>query len=141
MTNQDQHRRRLIVLLDAASDAVMATSDADISAEVQIEQENPSERVALLQKMLADRIIVAKKQRLASARGKIDDAYQRSFTAIVTHTSAEMRTRINELMSRFVTPETRLTLAFRNGDDMSEADTASLLEDLELLANLQRGDS
>jgi hypothetical protein len=129
--------KKLNALLEAASDAVMAASDDEILAEAKQDHANPEARVAALRKMATERIAVAKRQRLAQARRAFDAARNPLSDATLARTVAQMQARIGELLSQYVAPENRLTLAFRNGEALSEADTASLLEDLEALAKLQ----
>jgi hypothetical protein len=145
MSSRADDCKKLNALLDAASDAVMETSDADILAEAKLRHEDPSARLAQLRKMASDRISVTKRQRLANARAAIDaaaEATSRATTPLVAaqRSAAQMRVRIGELLQQFAPQDTRLTLAFRNGEDMSDDDTASLLEDLEALARLQGKD-
>ena len=142
MNNPAENRKKLIALLDAASDAVMETSDQDILAEAKLRHENPAARAAHLRKAITDGIAGAKRQRLANARAAIDGANEDSaavnrFAMQGRRSIAQMQARIAELVKLFPPEDSRLTLAFRNGEDMTEDDTASLLEDLEELARMK----
>jgi len=142
MNDQAENRKKLIALLDAASDAVMETSDQDILAEAKLRHENPAARAEHLRKAITDRIASAKRQRLANARAAIDGANEdsstiSSFAMQGRRSIAQMQARIAELVKLFPPEDSRLTLAFRNGEDMTEDDTASLLEDLEELARMK----
>jgi hypothetical protein len=142
MNDPAENRKKLIALLDAASDAVMETSDQDILAEAKLRHENPAARAAHLRKAITDRIVSAKRQRLANARAAIDGANEdsatiSSFALQGRRSIAQMQARIAELLKLFPPADSRLTLAFRNGEEMTEEDTASLLEDLEALARVK----
>ncbi|MBL8517571.1 MAG: hypothetical protein SF172_04425 [Burkholderiales bacterium] len=129
-------------MLDAASDAVMETSDQDILAEAKLRHENPAARAAHLRKAISASIANAKRQRLASARAAIDGAREDasgigSYAIQRMRSITQMQERIAELLKQFPPQDSRLTLAFRNGEEMTQEDTASLLEDLEALARMK----
>lgn len=130
----------LDALLDAASDAVMASSDAEILAESKQEYPDPAARVKELRAMAAERIIASKKQRLSLARKALDAAQSQVQGLTKALTSEEMRARIQRLLPGSSSAGDWLTLAFRKGEDMSDADMQSLLEDLEDLARLNKKD-
>ena len=142
MNDQAKNRKKLIALLNAASDAVMETSEQDILAEAKLRHENPASRASHLRKAISASIANAKRQRLANARAaideaKVDSASTSTFSMPVRRSIAQMQARIAELLKVFPPEDSRMTLAFRNGEDMTEEDTASLLEDLETLARMK----
>lgn len=142
MTNEKLNRETLYALLDAASDAVLAASDEEILREAKQEHADPKSRVAQLRALADSNIILARKHRLALARKTLDMAVNRQSVVFSTGlTLAQMQARVSELLSRNFGTQNRLTLAFRNGEEMSEADIASLLEDLEALAGRERNES
>lgn len=142
MSRHRVDRRKLNALLDAASDAAMATSDAEILAEARLEYAAHDARIDDLRNMVNERIVIAKKQRLIAARQKIDAAsVGKTMVTSVVGKMSEMRARAAELLASVAAPETKMTVAFRNGEEMSEPDMASLIEDLEILVTMQRKES
>ena len=121
-------------LLDAAADAVMASSDSEILEEARQIYSDPDARVQDLRAMAIERIASAKRQRLLRARAELDATPERNTRVTKPAWTQELRSRINALLPNPSSMEDRLTLAFRNGEQMSDADLESLLEDLEELA-------
>lgn len=134
MTTRRSEKEVLDALLDQAVDATFETSDADILAEAKQEYANPSAHVAELRAMAAEKMALAKKSRLSTARAALDAATGQVQSMVQQLSLPELRARIQSLLPGTASAEDRLTLAFRNGEDMSEADLQSLLEDLEELA-------
>lgn len=139
MNKQKQDYDTLNFLLDAASDAAMAMSDSEILDEAVQDHADPKARVTQLRALAAENVALAKKRRLARARNALDSAKNPPVaTSGGIQALTQMRTRISELLAQNFGSQNKLTLAFRNGEEMSETDIASLLEDLEELAARQQ---
>ena len=134
MNNEELYiREQLNRLSDELVDNIINTSDAEILKEVEEDYGDPSFVANRVREMLKKSRIKAGKNRLQSAREELKRGEGK-------HQKRVVETSIyKEELSKFLreSPEfgDKLTLAARDGKEISEEDAKGILEDLEELKN------
>jgi len=127
-------REQLNRLSDELIDNLIKTPDKEILKEVEEEYGDPSFLANRAREILKKSQIKAGKNRLQSAReelSKSENKVQKEVENISDSKGA---------LSRFLreNPEIDITLAARNGKEISEEDAKGILEDLEELKSIQK---
>lgn len=113
-------------------DDILNMTDDEILAEVAADGENPKQ-IAQETKDIFDRAVTAcGKAKLAAARKSILSDRQKGFKVIQLDPGSA-RQRLEDILRQHPETRSKLTLAARNGEGLSDSDVFSMLEDLEEL--------
>lgn len=121
-------------LTDALVEDILATPDADLLKEERDAGNDPSE-VAKAARALYERAsILSAKKKLQAAKAALRAERRPRMEAPVRELDpAVARARLNALLEQHPETKTKLTMAARKGEGLSDADVQSMLEDLEEL--------
>ena len=128
--------KRMAALVEAIMDDIMTTPDDQILAEFAEDGIDPAASAARMRSAVLAKLRAAKRARLDKARETYQQMAQR--TASTSRPSLEeMRRRAMELIRGGAGGT--LALAFRNGQELTDADLESLWDDLRELGLLDDG--
>ena len=143
MTKKQTDDDTLKAIRDLASEEVMSLSDAEIRARAKDEKIDIEKNASTIRERLGEQISSARRGRLQAARENLNALNQKvaSYGASVSMSIEDVKARLAEIVaSGMMAKNSQLTLAYRNGGEMSEDDMRSLLADYEeLLAKKQNG--
>ncbi len=132
MTDPKSDRAALARLADALVEDIFNASDQDILAEMQEDGEDPAAVAAEFQKIFEKAKANVAKRRLAAA--KAGAAASRRRTAdVVRLDPAEARRTLERALARDPETASKLTLAARKVEALSDEDVRGMLEDLDEL--------
>ncbi len=130
MSENRSSRADLDRLADALVEDILTASDDEILAEAREDYGDPAAVAAEVHEIYERAILLAKKNRLAAAR----DAVRRNNARgrkLVHLEPREARLRLEAALAK--DPNAKMTLAAREGKELSDADVLGMLEDLEAL--------
>lgn len=132
MTDPKSDRAALDRLADVLVEEILNASDQDILAEVKEDGEDPAAIAAEVQTVFENARAKVAKRRLAAA--KAGAAASRRRTAdVVRLDPAEARRTLERALARDPETASKLTLAARKGETLSDEDVRGMLEDLDEL--------
>lgn len=132
MTDPKSDRAALDRLADALAEDILSASDQDILTEVKEDGEDPAAIAAEVQTVFENAKAKVAKRRLAAA--KAGAAASRRRTAdVVRLDPAEARRTLELALARDPETASKLTLAARKGEALSDEDVRGMLEDLDEL--------
>ncbi|MBL0208781.1 MAG: hypothetical protein IPP84_12800 [Propionivibrio sp.] len=134
--NKDVAGKRMSALAEAVMDDVMATPDDQILAEFAEDGIDPAASAARMRSAALAKLRAAKRARLDKARETYQQATKRA-AAPSRPPLEEMRRRAMELIRGGAGGT--LALAFRNGQELTDADLESLWDDLRELGLFDDG--
>jgi|GEM_PF-1598838 hypothetical protein len=120
---------KLKVLRAAVADEILSMSDDEILSDAKNAGIDPKEVGSSMRTKALDIIANARKQRLKDARKRLDIAKTVS-TVKRPAVDIEIEEKKRRILALFASPNSRLSLAFRNGERQSESDWESLWDDL-----------
>ncbi len=138
MTHPKNDVERLQSLIDAVEESILSASDEEIVEDVRLEGRDPQAAAGAVRSMIGAQIKAQRQQKLKAARA----GYVRTSTKIRSPLArlgdpAARRTFLDNLLSRRDDLPDGLTMAFREGKEMSDDDVSSLLDDLANLGLLE----
>jgi hypothetical protein len=146
MSKSHSESDELKAIRDLASDEIMSLSDSEIRSRAKDEQVDIDKNASTIRNFLKERIASSKQNRLQQARASLNAVNETSpsYELDPAISADDLRTRLAEIVaSGLMANDSRLTLAFRSGggQEMSENDMRSLLEDFEELKAKKRNES
>jgi hypothetical protein len=129
MTDPKSDRAALDRLADALAEDILNASDQDILAEVKTDGENPAAIGAEIQTLFAKAKAKVAKRQLAEAKAGAA-ASRRQTANVVRLNPAEARKTLARALTRDPETASKLTLAARKGEALSDEDVRGMLEDL-----------
>ena len=117
-------------LADLLCDEVMAKSDADTLAEAALEHKDVRAHADALRGMVAQRLAESRKSRLQHAQQQLLDARRSQNRPLAAGSLSGLKSIVRDIFEKRSGIPERLTLAYRNGESMSDEDWSSLAEDL-----------
>lgn len=142
MTGPKNDEERLKYLIESIEDSILSASDEEIVEDFRSKGQDPT-RIALnAMALIRGQLNAERKQLLATARqGYLRAVGQRSAFRSLPADARERRGLLERIMSAETQLPAELTLAFREGKEISDRDVTSLLEDLAELGFLNPEDS
>lgn len=135
--NKKSDRTALDRLANAMVDDILNASDEELVAEVREDQGNPA-AVAAITRAVFDKVgATVAKSRLAAAKEALA-ADRRRPGSLTRIDPAEARKRLEDILARDPETHTKLTLAARKGEGLSDEDVLGMLEclaDLGVISN------
>ena len=134
MSRDQTESDRLKAIRDLASEEIMSLSDAEIRARAKEELVDIDKNASTIQEFLKEKISSSRKYRMQQARKSLDAVNEKPTLYSVNESisDTDIKARLADLLaSGVMANDPRLTPAFRNGEEMSEDDMRSLLEDYE----------
>jgi len=134
----NQKRETLNRLADVLIEDVLAASDQEILAEFLEAQGDPAKNTAAMRALFETSVQKANKDRLRAAQAGLAASRRRAVTSKIVNMK-NVRERLRRVLAS-CPPETKLTLAARNEEELSDADVLGMLQDLEELGFVAPGD-
>lgn len=128
--NQKISDETLKRLAEVLRDEVFAKSDNEILSDAAVRYGNVSEHIASLKAAVALRVTEKRKAKLRSAQLALKLAQSRQSETLSGQPLEQLKELARALFERRTDLPARLTLAFRNGESMSQQDWATLIDDL-----------
>jgi inactivated superfamily I helicase len=123
----DETLKRLVEVL---RDEVFAKSDNEVLSDAAARFGNVGEHIASLKAAVALRVAEKRKAKLRAAQLALKLAQSRQSETLSGQPLEQLKELARVLFERRTDLPERLTLAFRNGESMSQQDWASLIDDL-----------
>ena len=136
-TNKKE-REALSRLADVLIEDVLAASDQEILAEFVEAQGDPANNAAAMRALFETSVQKANKQGLRAAQAGLAASRRRPVTPKIDNMQ-NVRERLRRVLAS-CPPQTKLTLAARNEDELSDDDVLGMLQDLEELGIVAPGD-
>lgn len=134
MTRPKNDIERLRTLIDAVEESILNASDEEILEDICLEGRDPDQVARSVQNMIGAKIKAHRQQKLKAAREGYARVSQNRRSPLATLKDPVAR---RALLERIIATRDDLpagiTMAFRQGGEMSDEDVASLLEDLSQL--------
>ena len=130
----NEHKNRLALdrLATSLVDDILSMSDEELLAEARADGDDPKELAQTVQNILDRAIATCGKAKLAMAKKAVLESRQRhplvSYLDPVT-----ARRKLDEILTKYPETHSKLTLAARKGEGLSDNDVLSMLRDLEEL--------
>lgn len=136
--DRKKERAALDRLADILVEDILRTPDVEILAEFQANYGDPAKNAEAMRALFATSVRKANKDRLRTAQAGLA-ASRRSAVAPAIVSMENVRERLRRVLAS-CPPDTKLTLAARNEDELSDADVLGMLQDLEELGIVAPGD-
>lgn len=131
MTEEKRRSMSRARLADAMIEDMMSMSDDEILAELKTDGVDPIKNVEEMRAVFEHSLLIANKDRMRTAKASLLAARETSRRSISP--SPEMaRRRLHQALAA-CPPGTKMTLAARKENELSDADVISMLEDLQEL--------
>lgn len=144
MSKSQSDNDALKAIRDLASEEIMSLSDSEIRARAKDELVDIDKNASTIRDSLNELISVSRRARLRQARENLNAVNEKSasYESIASMSAADIKARLAEIVaSGLMAKDSRLTLAFRSGGEISENDMRSLLADYEDLMARKRSES
>ncbi|ESQ17348.1 MAG: hypothetical protein N838_02635 [Thiohalocapsa sp. PB-PSB1] len=142
MTGPKNDEERLEYLIESIDDSILSASDEEIVEDFRSNGQDPAQIASSAMALIRRQLNAERKQRLATARqGYLRAVGQRSAVRSLPADPRERRGLLERIMSAETQLPAELTLAFREGKEITDRDVTSLLEDLADLGFLDPEDS
>ena len=144
MSKRQSDNDALKAIRDLASEVIMSLSDSEIRARAKEERVDIDKNASTIRDSLKHLISTSRRARLRQARENLNAVNEESasYESIASMSAADMKARLAEIVaSGLMAKDSRLTLAFRDGEEISEDDMRSLLADYEDLMARKRSES
>jgi hypothetical protein len=128
----------LDALMDSTAESIIVKPAGEARQDTGMNYPDPDALVANLRARAQLRIEAARRKVLERARAQLVAVQGQPTESRFSLTTKELKSRIRELLARIPGEADGLTLAFRNGEAMSDSDMVTLLEDLEELERLDQ---
>jgi hypothetical protein len=139
MTDTDKKgREALSRLVDVLVDDVLATSEADLLAELTSAQGDPAKNSAEMRALFEKSVLIANRERLRAAKAGLLASRAAAPTSKIA-SMENVRERLRRVLAS-CPPDVKLTLAARNESELSDADVLGMLQDLEELGIIKPDD-
>lgn len=133
--NSKYTRDALDRLTDALVEEILETSDDDLIAEIEAEGDDPKTIADYMRSLYERAFSNTAKTKLIAAKAAVEQ--QRKTTApVVCMSNIDARKKFNSIVERRPNLMKKLTLAARNGEELSDRDIQGFLEDLNELGAL-----
>ena len=131
MTGPKNDEERLEYLIESIEDSILSASDEEIVEDFRGNGQDPAQIASSAMALIRGQLNAERKQRLATARqGYLRAVGQRSAARSLPADPRERRGLLERIMSAETQLPAELTLAFREGKEISDRDVTSMLEDL-----------
>lgn len=143
MSKSKSDNDALKAIRDLVSEEVMSLSDSEIRARAKEEHVDIGKNASTIRDSLKELISTSRRARLSQARENLNAVNEESasYESIASMSAADIKARLAEIVaSGLMAKDSRLTLAFRNGGEISENDMRSLLADYEDLMARKRSE-
>ena len=133
----------LKAIRDLASEEIMSLSDSEIRARAKEELVDIDKNASTIRDSLKELISTSGRARLHQARENLNAMNEKpaSYESVASMSVADIKIRLAEIVaSGLMANDSRLTLAFRRGGEISENDMRSLLADYEDLMSRKRSE-
>ncbi len=137
MNDPDRDSLQLRALLDAVEADILKATDAEIREDILAGGEDSEEIARHMRAIVEGAVAAHRKQKLRAARAAYDTASARRTDAHIPDEPQARRSLLERLIASGVQLPQGLTLAFREGKDMSDSDVETILEDLAALGLLE----
>lgn len=142
MTGPKNDEERLEYLIESIENSILSASDEEIVEDFRSNGQDPAQIASSAMALIQGQLNAERKQRLATARqGYLRAVGQQSAPRSLPADPRERRGLLERIMSAELRLPSELTLAFREGKEISDRDVISLLEDLAELGFLDPEDS
>lgn len=142
MTGPKNDEERLEYLIESIEDSILSASDKEIVEDFRSNGQDPAQIASSAMALIREQLNAERKQRLVTARqGYLHAVGQRSLSRSLPANPRERRGLLERIMSARARLPAELTLAFREGKEISDRDVTSMLEDLAELGFLDPEDS
>ena len=141
MTLPKNDTERLQVLTDALEESILAATDEEILEDVVLQGRDYEAAAQLVRNMIGAQIKAHRQQKLKAAReGHARVSQKRRGPLAALKDPIARRALLEHIMATRNDLPTGLTMAFREGGEMSDEDVASVLDDLAQLGILVEGE-
>lgn len=141
MTGPKNDEERLEYLIESIEDSILSASDEEIVEDFSSNGQDPAKIASNAMTLIRGQLNAERKQRLATARqGYLRTVGQRSASRSLPVDPQERRGLLERIMFLETQLSAELTLAFREGKEISDRDVTSMLEDLAELGFLDPED-
>jgi hypothetical protein len=130
MTHPKNDVERLRLLEDALEEMLISAPDEAVLEEVRLQGIDPAAAAAAVTRLIEAQIKLSRQSALHAARDgylRVSESINRGL--IIPATTEERRGLLQRILSRTAAMPVGLTLAFREGKDLSDEDVASMLAD------------
>lgn len=144
MSKSQSDNDALKAIRDLASEEIMSLSDTEIRVRAKEGLVDIDKNASTIRDSLNELISTSRRDRLRQARENLNAVNEKSasYDSIASMSAAEIKARLTEIVaSGLMAKDSRLTLAFRSGEEMSDNDMRSLLADYEELMAKKRSES
>jgi hypothetical protein len=142
MTGPKNDEERLEYLIESIEDSILSASNEEIVEDFRSNGQDPAQIASSAMALIRGQLNAHRKQRLATARQGYLRAVGQQFASRSLPTDPrERRGLLERIMSAETQLPAELTLAFREGKEISDRDVTSMLEDLAELGFLDPEDS
>ncbi|MES9902813.1 MAG: hypothetical protein ABW168_09030 [Sedimenticola sp.] len=141
MTHPITKVEMLQALIDSLEEEIISTSDEEISEEVLSEGRTMDDAVAGTRKLIGAQIKLYRQKKLKAAKeGCRRSIIRKVGESLIPDDPSEQRSLLHRIVMGGCAPR-ELTMAFREGKEMSDEDVAGVLEDLRELGLLAEKDN
>lgn len=133
---------RLQAVIDAVEESILNASDEELAEDIRLEGCEPEAAAANVQRLIAGQIKAQRQKKLQAAKAGYAARKQHKKSSRLSRLTnpAERRALLQQVLSRPEAAPYRLTMANRDGREVTDDDVAGLLEDMEALGLLPDGD-
>ena len=142
MTRQKQNRDKLQALLDTIEDSILRADDEEILEDIALEGRDPEQAAEDIKNLISQSIKSHNRKKLKAAQ----KGYRRAISARAQRVvdlpdlPDEKRALLHSIIADRNNIPAEITMAFRDGDHMSDDDVSSVLDDLAALGFLDNGE-
>jgi len=132
-------REQLDWIEDALIESILGASEAELREEMTERGEDPDKSLLRMEQIIAGAKVACSKQRMERAKSKLQEWRAGQAKALKFDREAA-RARFEKMRSRDPELASRMLLAARKGESLSESDMEGLIEDLAKLERLEDED-
>ena len=141
MTNSGKNtsREQLDQIEEALVETILAASEAELREDMIARGENPDQCLARIEEIIAGAKAACAKRRFERAKSELKD-WRSKQGKVVEMDLAAARARFEKIRSRDPALASKMMMAARNGEGLSDRDMDGLLEDIAKLERLEGED-
>jgi hypothetical protein len=132
MTVKRSNRAALDQLANALVENILNATDKEVLAEAHEDYENPAQAATNARALFETAVAVVAKRKLTAAKAAVA-ADLGSPRTVIRLDPSQARRRLERMLARDPETASKLTLAARKGQGLSDEDVQGMLEDLEVL--------
>ena len=132
-------REQLDRIEEALVETILAASEAELREDMKARGEDPDKCLARIEEIIAGAKAACAKRRFERAKSELKD-WRSGQDKVVDIDRAAARVRFEKIRSRDAELASRMMMAARNGEGLSDRDMEGLLEDLAKLERLEGED-